>query len=286
MVDLKGKKRDPGFVENRSWFVTFSELKELLEQKGLKKSGIKAQLIARLLGEDEPERRQRSKQVTNQSQQQGNRGKQKKVPRWGTKHCKGKPLLEYMIMNGLDLYQDGYLEGKEVPAAVIHQSCDEFKIYDAKNFDVNLKKLRITVKEKKLKAVNEEKAFREQVVHCPSSQFHVKGLDIDGTRVMYPKWSGHVAQKLLRFDIQNGCLDHKMPTDDSTWFSAVYPTPSQRMTPEKLQASRPIYRLWPLKVFRDHIKQEIKAIKQHEWNIRHEIYGYEPSVAPICGPTI
>lgn len=232
--------------------LTCKELKEKLAQAGLKKGGKKAELVARLLGEEQPT------------------PATKKVPRWGTKACKGKPLLEWMIIHGRDRYVDGHLQGQEVPPGVIHQSCEEFKIYDKKHFETNCKKLREVVAKKKAIAEAEAVAIKEQMEAFPPAQFHIKG--VEGEEVIYPRWSCHVAQKLLRFDIQNGCLDHKYDDDDdATWFSAN--TPKERMCPELLWHSRPAYQLWPLKVFRDHIYQEIKAMKQHQWNLRHGVYG-------------
>ena len=230
--------------------LTCKELKEKLHQAGLKREGKKEELVARLLGEEPAT------------------AIKKKAPRWGVKECKGKPLLEWMIIHGRDRYADGHLQGQEVPASIIHQSCDEFKIYNKKNFETNCKKLREIVAKKKATAEAEAIAIKEQMEAFPPSQFHIKG--VEGEEVMYPRWSGHVAQKLLRFDIQNGCLDHKYD-DDATWFSAD--TPKERMCPELLWHARPVYRLWPLTVFRDHIYQEIKAMKQHQWNLRNGVYG-------------
>lgn len=242
---------------------TVKKLQELLGQRKLKKSGRKAELISRLLGEE-------TAPLTVQ--------KKSKPPRWGSKSCKGKPLLEWMIMNGRDLYADGHLKGQEVPGDVIHESCEEFRIYDKSNFKTNLRSLRDYVKAKKAKAQEEKDAYERQIAKIPQVQFHVKGVGTE--QQIYPRWKGHVAQHLLRHDIKQGALDHTFPADDShTWYSCE--SPIERMTPKKLWHSRPVYRLWPLKVFRDHIAQEIKSIKQDEWNRRNKVYGYVPPGADL-----
>jgi hypothetical protein len=48
-------------------------------------------------------------------------------------------------------------------------------------------------------------------------------------------------------------------------------------TPAELHASRPEYREFPLKVFRDHIYKELKAQKQVHWNTVKEFKDEDDS---------
>jgi hypothetical protein len=208
-------------------------------------------------------------QITNSRQQS------KKAPRWGTKSCRGKPYLEYMIINGLDCYQSGPLKGKEIAAAVLHQSHEIFKIYRIDLFTANCKSLRVAVVAKKKRAESEDKAINEQIAAFPLAQFHTKGIsaEISGIAtdevIVYPVWGGHIAQKLLRYDIQQGILQEPFwNPEELCW---------ERMFPRNLRRTRPVYSLWPLKVFRDHIHSEIKAVKQDHWNRENGVYGYIPS---------
>jgi hypothetical protein len=59
----------------------------------------------------------------------------------------------------------------------------------------------------------------------------------------YPKWGPSQAKQLLKADVGAGL--HKT------------------MTPMELHLSRPEYQEFPLKVFRNHIYQEIKSRKKH-----------------------
>ena len=80
-------------------------------------------------------------------------------------------------MNGFDLYADGYLKGQPVPADVIHQSCDEFIMYDPKNFSTNLTTLREFVAKKKKKAEEQRKAINQQSHFVPPAEFHGLGQE-------------------------------------------------------------------------------------------------------------
>jgi len=96
-----------------------------------------------------------------------------------------------------------------------------------------------------------------QIRKFPISKWVVVG--VGDQRVVYPRWQGHTAQYLLRLDIKMGKLENSSPSE--------------------LQASRPVYRLFPLRVFRDHIYTELKAMKQDRWCRASNVYGD----AAACG---
>jgi hypothetical protein len=62
-----------------------------------------------------------------------------KPPRWGTKKCKGKLLLEYDIRMGRDLHNNGTPKS---PLEVYDMHPDIYHIYKFENFTNNLKNLR------------------------------------------------------------------------------------------------------------------------------------------------
>jgi hypothetical protein len=90
-----------------------------------------------------------------------------------------------------------------------------------------------------------------QIRKFPISEWVAVG--VGHQRTVYPRWQGHTAQYLLRLDIKLGKLEN--------------------FCPSVLRASRPLYRLFPLRVFRDHIYAEIKAMRQDRWNRINNVYG-------------
>jgi hypothetical protein len=68
---------------------------------------------------------------------------------------------------------------------------------------------------------------------------HDEALNLRANNKPYPRWGGTIAEDLLRFDIDVG--------------------KHETMKPREIQATRPEYSLYPLKVFRDHVQQERRA---------------------------
>eukprot|EP00527_Entomoneis_sp_CCMP2396_P004980 CAMPEP_0198146002 /NCGR_PEP_ID=MMETSP1443-20131203/26838_1 /TAXON_ID=186043 /ORGANISM="Entomoneis sp., Strain CCMP2396" /LENGTH=164 /DNA_ID=CAMNT_0043809801 /DNA_START=184 /DNA_END=675 /DNA_ORIENTATION=- len=162
---------------------------------------------------------------------------QTKVPSWAK--SKAKKLLEYDIRNRKDLKRDGSPMGPKL-VYKMHRIYEQYKY---ENFVTNLRSARKRVALKRASAVEDDAAVDRQIKAFPEKQFHTKGVGDE--RVTYPRWGGHAAQYLLRYDIFMGL--HKTKT------------------PKKLQKSRPLYHLFPPRVFRDHIYKELKAIKQRNW---------------------
>jgi hypothetical protein len=83
------------------------------------------------------------------------------------------------------------------------------------------------------------------------SVLHDEALNLRANNKPYPRWGGTVAEDLLKIDIDEG--------------------KHETMKPRELQATRPEYSLYPLKVFRDHVQQERRArCGRNYWLARHQ----------------
>mmetsp|Transcript_13649 Transcript_13649/g.17789 ORF Transcript_13649/g.17789 Transcript_13649/m.17789 type:complete len:165 (+) Transcript_13649:32-526(+) len=146
-----------------------------------------------------------------------------KAPRWGSKNCRAKPLLEYAIRMGYDIHPNGVPKN----AVEVYGMQPIYKIYKYPNFCNNLKNLRSKTAGLKAAATLEDAAIARQINKFPICQWVDVG--VGDQRVVYPRWQGHTAQYLLRLDIKMGKLEY--------------------FSPSKLRALRPLYRLFPLRVF-------------------------------------
>ena len=104
----------------------------------------------------------------------------------------------------------------------------EYKQYKFQNFSPNFTRLKNTLKALQDRADEDEAAF-----------LHDEALNLRTNSKQYPRWGGTVAERLLKIDIKAG--KHKT------------------MKPRELQSTRLEYSPYPLKVFRDHIQQELRA---------------------------
>jgi hypothetical protein len=163
--------------------------------------------------------------------------------------CKGKPLLEYDIRKGRDRNLNGTLKH----SVEMHTMRPEYEVHKIENFTVNLKGLREKIAGLKVAAELEDAAVARQLRKFPTNNWVTVG--VGNARVVYPRWQGHPAQYLLRLDIKQGNLEGESPMS------------------LRLKVERPLYRLFPLRVFRDHIYKELKALKQDRWNRINDIYG-------------
>jgi len=101
------------------------------------------------------------------------------------------------------------------------------------HFKRRLKALRENILTTRSRADEDKEAFDVFVKNHPKSDIAANGL--------YPEWEGSDAQKQLREDMKN----NKHNT----------------MAPQELHDSNEAYDLFPLKVFRDHIYQEMRTEK-------------------------
>jgi hypothetical protein len=110
----------------------------------------------------------------------------------------------------------------------VYEMHAEYKQYKSKNFNPNFNRLKKTLQGLQDRADEDEAAF-----------LHDEALNLRANNKPYPRWGGSVAERLLKIDIDTG--KHKT------------------MKPRELQTTQPEYSLYPLKVFRDHVQQELRA---------------------------
>ena len=111
----------------------------------------------------------------------------------------------------------------------------KYQRYKYNNFRNNLRKLRNDIAEDRATAIVEATAVAKHRTKYPPQ-----------SNRSWPRWPGHLAKHLLRMNIDEE--KHKI------------------QTPAELHTSRPEFRDFPLKVFRDHIYKELKAQKQNHYN--------------------
>lgn len=83
-------------------------------------------------------------------------------------------------------------------------------------------------------------AFDAQALRCDKKNDHPPN-----NNTSYPRWHGSAAQKLLKEDVSNKL--------------------QEAMKPRELRLTRPEYQEFPLKVFRDHVQQEIRERKERPY---------------------
>jgi len=142
------------------------------------------------------------------------------------KHSNAKKLLAQDIL-------DGKTNGKSPKE--VYSMHPEYKLYNYTNFSTNLRNLKESLLELSKRAAVDEAAFR----HDES----LGGLKQNSKP--YPRWGGQPVQVLLKKDIDEG--------------------KHQTMTPEALRNSRQEYLLFPKKIFRDHIYQELRERRERPY---------------------
>ena len=155
--------------------------------------------------------------------------KQKKVkqPKW--RNSKAKELLKEDFMSGvIPLENDGTMDYK-----TIFEQRPEYAEYGYTNFPARVRAMREQLIAAFGRAQDDVEALETFIKNNPKSTHTHKG---------YPEWEGSEAQRLLNIDIDNN--DHK-----------------PKGGPKVLHASKAQYRLFPLKVFREHIYQELDTRK-------------------------
>jgi hypothetical protein len=138
------------------------------------------------------------------------------------KDSRAKMLLRQDIL-------DGKVTASMKPKQVFEMRA-EYKPYGIKNFRSNLYSLRSVTKENQQKADSDAAALAHDRCIHPKAVYTPKG---------YPRWDGSDAQRFLKEDMES-CL-------------------TNRFDPSVLRETRPEYKAFPLKVFRDHIYQEVRS---------------------------
>jgi hypothetical protein len=153
-----------------------------------------------------------------------------------------KKLLAFDIQRGADLLPNG----KEKGPGEVFKLRPEYQRYEYGNFRNNLRRLRNDIAKDRATAIVEAAAVVKHREKYPPK-----------SNRSWPRWPGHPAKHLLRMDIDEE--KHKI------------------QTPAELHASRPEFREFPLRVFRDHIYKELKAQKQVHWNTVKEFEDEDDS---------
>ena len=121
---------------------------------------------------------------------------------------------------------DGTLDGKG--PGEVHEFRPEYKERKYENFRTNLNNLRKALKEQRARADSDDAALA-----------HDEALNLRTNSKPYPRWQGTEAERLLKLAIDNG--QHII------------------MQPQELKNTCAEYEPYPLKVFRDHIQQELRS---------------------------
>lgn len=126
-----------------------------------------------------------------------------------------------------------------------HPAFSEERIYGSTGFSRRLRELRAELKAKDKRAANDAKDFAHDRKKNPTPQFDAKGQ---------PHWGSGPARQLLEKDIDDGKLKDEAWPSSEKWPKAGY-------KPEKLWESRPEYKAYSKKCFRDHIQQALRTRK-------------------------
>jgi hypothetical protein len=115
------------------------------------------------------------------------------------------------------------------PKQVFATRPELYKEYE-KNFGDRLRRLRKTLKTQQERADEDDAAVQHDLALFPRSAADARG---------YPRWDGSAAQRFLRQDMKEG---------------------RHVLKAKALQETRQEYKVYPLKVFNDHIHQEKRAL--------------------------
>ena len=130
---------------------------------------------------------------------------------------------------------------------------ERFKLYPS--FGDYVAKMREGIQQQQLDADDQQHAINQYLAKHPPSRMDAPRIDIHGKWIQYPKWQGSQAQKMLCIDLEY-LLQHDL----------LEMTNPNYVKPEKLWNSHEIYKEFPLKVFREHIYQTLRTVKQIKWN--------------------
>ena len=161
-----------------------------------------------------------------------------------------KIALQELIEAGFD--RDN--EGNELSLKNILEMDERFYLYPS--FKTYLHDLRKNINQLQLNADRDQHAINHHLEKYPPSQMDARRLDIHGHWIQYPKWQGSIAKDMLLQDLTY-LIQHDLLRGPNS------------IKPELLRLSSEEYKKYPLKVFRDHIHQEIRSMKQTNWN-KHE----------------
>lgn len=113
--------------------------------------------------------------------------------------------------------------------------------------------MRKSINQLQLKADRDHRSICHHLEKYPPSLMDARRMDIKGNWIQYPKWQGSPAKLMLLHDLTY-MLQHDLLRG-----------PNQ-VKPKTLWLSSDEYQKYPLKVFREHMTQEIRSMKQTNWN--------------------
>jgi hypothetical protein len=166
-------------------------------------------------------------------------------PKWGKSLA--KVHLQELIEAGFD--RDN--EGNDLPLKDIFEMDERFSLYPG--FQNYLHGMRNNINQLQLNADRDQRAINHHLQKYPPSHMDAQRLDIHGNWIQYPKWHCSIAKVMLLNDLTYA-IEHDLIRG---------PNP---IKPEAWWWSSREYKKYPLKVFREHIYQEIRSMKQTNWN--------------------
>lgn len=151
------------------------------------------------------------------------------------KDSKAKEVLTKDILSG---FVPDSMTAKEVYNDAREGRHLHYAPYDYKNFVTNLRNLRKLLRTQEVLAIECQSNLDRELFLYPPSDLDPRG---------YPRWDRSNAPACLKKDV------------DDMIAGKLTATPSQ------IHAANPVYRLFPLKVFIDHINQEKKSRQQSSY---------------------
>jgi hypothetical protein len=162
-----------------------------------------------------------------------------------------KSLAKVHLRELIEVGFDRDNEGNNLPIQDIFEMDERFSLYPS--FQKYLHDMRNNVNQLQLNADRDQRAINHHLEKYPPSQMDARRIDIHGNWIQYPKWQGSIAKVMLLQDLIF-VIQHDFLRGPN------------RIKPEKWWLSSSEYKKYPLKVFREHIYQEIRSMKQTNWN--------------------
>ena len=172
------------------------------------------------------------------------------APAW--RKSLAKEHLQELIEAGFDRDE----EGVELSTEEMMAFDERFKLYS--DFANNLKRMRERIYKVQVKSDEHAKALQHHMIQSRyQSKMNAQRIDIHGHWIQYPKWQHSFAKQILLRDLAFlASQGVKIRNDEEP----------QSIKPKVLWLSRDVYQDFPLKVFREHIYQEMRTAKQINWN--------------------
>lgn len=171
------------------------------------------------------------------------KGTAKKIEPWKTSIAK-KLLMKDII--------DGKVT-VGMKAEEVYEMKPVYKDYSYHNFKNNLKNLQVSVEKLYNAAEIATEGYNNYLQYCANeNQMNPPGQNTVLPTRNYPKWDGSEAARFIVEDVDNGI--------------------HLSLAPREIWAARTAYKLFPLKVFRDHLNSETRRRKERAyWSYQHKL---------------